>query len=277
MLVDAVGRPSLGKATAILTGGINIARAVSPAVVGLLVDAHGFVSGYVFLISLHLVSLMCTFRLRKHPAGMARREGFIRELAGGYTYIFHNRSLGMAILFGILPMLVVAPLQNLMVVLVDEMWGAGSSGLGMMMGAMGIGGLIGSLVMTLTREGSLVKPMVGGTFFMAGFLLLFSHAPFFWLALAMAMGVSGCSVFSQTTVQTAVQLMAEDHIRGRITTITLMSFSLSPIGTIPLAYAVKHLGGQWGLSIAAVLLTVGVLLMWRFSSAFRGIDEASKV
>lgn len=277
ILVDAVGKPPLGKATAMLTGGVNIARMASPAMVGFLVDATDFTYGYVFLLCLHLASLFCTFQLREYPAEENGREGFIRELTRGFSYIIHKPSLGMAILFGILPMLIVVPLQNLMVVFVDEIWDAGGSGLGIMMGTMGIGGLVGSLLMALLTEDSLVKPMVFGTLCMGVFLVLFSHAPWFWLAVVMVMGIYSCSVFSQTLVQTSVQLMAEDYIRGRITTVTMMSFSLAPMGTIPLAYASKRLGADWAMTIAALLLIVAVLSVWSLSSAFRGIDQAARV
>lgn|SRR5690606_34159470 len=276
MLVDAVGKPRLGKATALISGGVNVARMVSPALVGILADAAGIVYCYVFLISVHIASLLCTLRLRDYPAGNAAREGFLREIAKGFVYITRNRSLGLAILFGILPMLIVVPLQNLMVVFVDEVWDAGGSGLGIMMGAMGIGGLVGSLVMAMLKEGSLVKPMVIGTLFMALFLVLFSHSPIFWVAVLMVTGIYSCSVFSQTLVHTAVQMMAEDHIRGRITTITMMSFSLAPLGTIPLAYATKHIGASWAMTIAAVMLAIGVLLMWYLSASFRSIDDAAR-
>jgi len=140
---------------------------------------------------------------------------------------------------------------------------------------MGAGGIAGSVLMTWLPEGGLTRPMALGTLCMGVFLLLFAHSANFWLAVAMVLGVSGCSVVAQTLVQSAVQLMSEDYIRGRITTIMLISVSLSPVGTIPLAYAVKHFGAQWGLTAAAVLLTLGVLFIWRGSAAFRRIDQAA--
>lgn len=276
MLVEAVGKPRLGKATALVSGGVNIARMVSPAIVGILVDLTSFVYGYIFLLSLHLVSLFCTVRLRAYPAFPGRREGFFRELSRGFRYLFDNRPLGLGILFGILPMLVVIPIQNLMVVFVEQIWDAGGSGLGIMMGAMGIGGLLGSLCMALLREGSLAKPMVGGTLSLACFLLLMAHSPWFWMGVVMVVGAYACSVFAQTLVQTAVQLMAEDHIRGRITTINMMSISVAPLGTIPLAYATRHIGPEWSITIAALLLAGGVLTFWFLSSTFRRIDSAAR-
>lgn len=277
MLVESVGRPRLGKANALMSAGVNIARMFSPALVGIFADVLGIIYCYIFLLVLHLTSLLCTIRLRQFPPSDVPRDGFVREIKKGFIYIIENRSLGVCILFGIMPMLVVIPLQNLMVVFVDEIWDHGGSGLGIMMAAMGIGGLIGSLLMALLRDGSLVRPMVISTLALAGFLWLFSHAPFFWLAVILVVGIYACSVFSQTLVHTSVQFMAEDHIRGRITTITMMSFGLAPLGTIPLAFATKHIGGPWAMSIAATLLASGVLLMWFLMPAFRRLDEAARL
>jgi MFS family permease len=277
MLVESVGRPRLGKANALMSAGINIARMVSPALVGIFADILGMVACYIFLLALHMTSLLCTFKLRNYPPSNVPREGFVREIKKGFAYIFEHRSLGLCMLFGIMPMLVVVPLQNLMVVFVDEIWERGGSGLGIMMAAMGIGGLVGSLLMALLNDRSLVKPMVLSALLLAGFLLLFGQSPYFWLAVVMVAGIYACSVFTQTLVHTSVQLMSEDYIRGRITTITMMSFGLAPLGTIPLAFATKHLGGPWAMSIAATLLLVGVALMWSLMPSFRRLDEAARL
>ncbi len=275
MLVTVVGKHRLSKATAMMTAGVNIARMISPALVGIFADVAGFAFCYGLLLALHGISLAYTFRLDNYPAGNSARESFFRETLKGFAYIKDNRSLGLCILFGVLPLMIVIPLQNLMVVFVEEIWHQGGSGLGIMMAAMGIGGVVGSLIMALIGENSLVKPMVYGTLVMGVFLLIFAHAANFWFAALMVLAIYSASVLSQTLVQTAVQMMAEDHIRGRITTITMMSISLAPMGTIPLAYATKHLGAPWSMTIAAVLLIVAVLVMWLAVPAFRRIDEVS--
>ncbi|MFT5483424.1 MAG: putative MFS family arabinose efflux permease [Halieaceae bacterium] len=277
MLVDAVGKSPLAKATALVNAGINIARMISPAALGFLVDAKGFVYGYLFLVSLHFISLVCTLGLRKYPPGEFNGQGFFIDLIEGFSYIANNRCLAMTILFGVLPMLVVIPLQNLMVVFVDQIWDAEGSGLGIMMAAMGIGGLLGSVQVALLRDNQLMQPMVIGTLVMAVFLLIFSHTSNFKLAVVLVMLVYSFSAFSQALVQTAVQLMTDDYIRGRVTTITMMSFSLAPMGTIPLAYASKHLGADWAMTIASVLLILSVILIWGLSPAFRNIDTQARV
>jgi uncharacterized membrane protein len=84
-------------------------------------------------------------------------------------------------------------------------------------------------------------------------------------------------VLNQTLVQTGVQLMTEDHMRGRITTMSLMSYGLAPLGTIPLAFGSKHIGAPWAMTIAAVLMGGAVIAMAMMSRGFRQIDEAARV
>ncbi len=276
MMVSAVGKARVPKATAVLTTGVNLARMVSPAVIGIFADSMGYPFCYTLLLSLHAISLACTLRLNKYPAVEVVREHFIKETFKGFSYLRQHKSLGLCILFGILPLMIVQPLQNLMVVFVEELWHEGGSGLGIMMAAMGVGGILGSISMTLLREESFVKPMIASAVVMSLFLFLFANSPNFWMAIVMVLGIYGASVLSHTLVSSAVQLMAEDYIRGRVTTISMMSLSLAPIGTIPLAFATKHLGAAWSLTIAAGLLLIAVFLLWAIFPSFRKIDEVTK-
>ncbi len=273
MLVETVGRMSLGKATAVISGGINVARMVSPAVVGVLSDAAGIRYGYYFLLALHVTSLACTLRLERSYPENTGGSAFLYDIKEGFVYLFRHHSLALCILFGLLPMLIVIPLQHLMVVFVEELWQRGGSGLGIMMGAMGVGGLMGSFLMAMIPEGRLLRPMVTAALSLGGFLLVFAHSPSFWLAVIVLFCIYTASVLTQTLVNTSVQLMAEDRFRGRITTMMLMSFGLAPVGTIPLAFATKHIGPGWALTVAAVLLMIAVVVFWSMVPAFRRIEE----
>lgn len=278
MVVNSVGRPLFGKATAMLAGGINIARMLSPAVAGLIADFGGIHYGYGYLISLHFLGLICSLMLESNrPPQEQQRGRFLTEIADGFRYIFGNKPLALCILFGLLPILVVIPFQNLMVVVVEKLWGMGGSGMGLMMGAMGTGGLLGSLLMARVHERGLVKPMVLSTLVMGVLMVLLSQTPWFHLGLLLTMGVYSASVLTQALVHTGIQLMADEKYRGRVTTMTVMTIGMAPVGTLPLAYAIKTIGPALGLSIVALVMIVAVLLMWLALPSFRKIDDVARV
>ncbi|MGD9659955.1 MAG: MFS transporter [Porticoccaceae bacterium] len=275
MMVETVGRPSISKANTLMSGGMNIARMVSPAVVGIMVEFIGIASGYLFLVVLHICSLACNYKLAASvPAEDFYRGAFLAEIKEGFVYIFRHPSLGMCILFGLIPVLVAMPLQNMMVVFTEQVWHAGGAGLGIMMAATGVGGVIGSLLMVFQNDDSLVKPMVISSLIMGIFLVILCNITAFPFAVLIVLGIYSMSVFAYTHMQTGVQLMAEDRVRGRITTMTMMIFGLAPLGTLPLAYATKHIGAAWATTVAGLILVVAVLLIWIYSPAFRNIDKA---
>ncbi len=276
MLVDAVGKVRLARATALMTAGVNLGRMLSPAGFGVAADLLGFVFCYALVVGLQGLAMVCTLCLRLYPPPDNHRQGFIHETLAGFRYAVAHSSIGLCILFGMLPLLVIIPLQSLMVVFVDEIWGQGGSGLGLMMAATGIGGVVGSLAMTLLREGSLVKPMVWGTLAMGAVLLFFAHLPHFWLAVIAVFVLYAASVFAQTLVHTAVQLMSDDYIRGRITTLTMMSISIAPIGTVLMAYAIKQVGSPVTITLSGVLLILSVGIFWQLVPAFRRIDDSTR-
>jgi predicted MFS family arabinose efflux permease len=276
MLVDAVGKIRLARATALMTAGVNLGRMLSPAGFGVAADLLGFVFCYALVVGLQGLAMVCTLCLRLYPPPDNQRLGFIHETLAGFRYAVAHSSIGLCILFGMLPLLVIIPLQSLMVVFVDEIWGQGGSGLGLMMAATGIGGVVGSLAMTLLREGSLVKPMVWGTLAMGAVLLFFAHLPHFWLAVIAVFVLYAASVFAQTLVHTAVQLMSDDYIRGRITTLTMMSISIAPIGTVLMAYAIKQVGSPVTITASGVLLILSVGIFWQLVPAFQRIDDSTR-
>ncbi len=139
-----------------------------------------------------------------------------------------------------------------------------------MMAATGVGGMLGSLSMALAREGSLVGPMLLGSLVVGAVLLVFGHAPWFWLAVTAAGIVFAASVLTNTAVQIAVQFLSEDYIRGRVTTITM---SVAPMGTLLRAYATQAFGAPWAITWSGVALILISLLLWVLLPAFRRIDE----
>ncbi|MCK9502684.1 MAG: MFS transporter [Porticoccaceae bacterium] len=275
MMVETVGRPSIGKANTLMAGGMNVARMVSPAVVGIMVEFIGIAWGYLFLVVLHLCSLACNYKLQHSiPAEVSNRGAFLAEVKEGFAYIFRHPSLGMCIVFGLIPVLVTIPLQNMMVVFTEQVWHAGGAGLGIMMAATGVGGVIGSLLMAFQNDDSLVKPMVISALIMGILLVILCNITAFPVAVLIVLGIYSMSVFAYTHMQTGVQLMAEDRVRGRITTMTMMIYGLAPLGTLPLAYATKHIGAAPATTVAGFILVAAVLLVWLYSPAFRNIDNA---
>ena len=77
-------------------------------------------------------------------------------------------------MFGLVPMFLAMPFQNLLVMLVEQTWQVGESGLGILMGAGGVGGVLGSIWIARRGDRSerlrlMVVTVIGFALFLAVF------------------------------------------------------------------------------------------------------------
>ena len=116
MLVPAVGKLRLAKATAIMSSSISLARMLSPAIAGFLAASFGLKYAYVFMLSLYGLSLLFVIALKPNHPDKKQQASFFNELKRGFVYIYTNKPLAACMVFSLFPMLVVIPLQNLLVI-----------------------------------------------------------------------------------------------------------------------------------------------------------------
>ena len=93
----------------------------------------------------------------------------------GFQYIFKTRAVLICLVFGLLPMFLAMPFQNILVVMAEETWQTGESGVGILMATGGIGGVIGALwIVKKGDNGGYLGIMLGSTFFFGVFLAVFT-------------------------------------------------------------------------------------------------------
>jgi len=161
-----------------------------------------------------------------------------------------------------------------LVVFADEVWMVGERGLGIMMAAGGVGGVIGSLWMARRGENpARAWLMVVVTFLFAVFLALFAVTPIFYLAIVPLVIANMFASAGQTLNNTAVQLLTEDAYRGRVSAIMLMTFGLMPLGVVPMALLAELLGAETAILLASLALMLAIVLFYAFSSRLRNLDD----
>jgi MFS family permease len=227
LVFDVVPRELVPNAVALSNLAFSMMRAVGPMIGGALIVAVGPGNNFLLQALLYL-SVMATV-LMIHLPGKARAPGpkksFFRDLSEGYRYVMGDppsRLLFMMMLiypFFIIP-LHVALLPNF----ARNDFHVSASGLGVLYGAIGIGGIAGGLL-----TASLNRVDQRGLLQLGALLLLgFSQGAFSVIAaltgdMVLATGFLvlagiGGSIFN-TTNQTVLQLLAPNHLRGRITSV----------------------------------------------------------
>ncbi|MXY72087.1 MAG: MFS transporter [Dehalococcoidia bacterium] len=264
-----VPQHKLMNAVSLQMSGMNLTRIVAPALAGILVAPLGIIGvgerggrgwGYLLTSILFCVAVASEFRLP--PLGIqaeSEGENFIQGLVGGFRYVIATPVILMLLLAGMLMPFFAFPVQVMLPIFAEEVFGlTGGTGFGLLMAAGGVGGLIGTIISanfdSLPNKGHIM--FIGATI-MAGFLAAFGWTSVFVLGmLFIAVSNTGQMLFMSSN-NTAVQTIAPEELRGRVMSIMMMSFGVMPIGVLPITFAADRFGaGSTVIVVSLALLAV---------------------
>ena len=274
MIYSLVGREKLGNAMALQATSLNIARIVGPAGIGLLIPLISMAGAYLFSILLYGFSIYAMLMLPKSYPENKTQKGFMGDVTYSFKYVSRNRPIFLCLIFGLLPMLLALPILSLLVVFTESIWDVGGTALGIMMASVGVGGIIGSLL--VARLGDTMKRarvMMYAAIFFAVILAGFSISPYYLLALPLLLLANIFTNMSQTLNQTLIQLLADNEVRGRMTSLMMLSVGLTPMGVLPVAYFAEIYGIDITMFIACILLVLVVLAFYMLSPTMRHLDD----
>lgn len=277
--VAVVGPQRLQNAMAFSSAAMNLSRVVGPAVMGVIIAQFSVTAAYFLSITLYSCAVLCMFgvdRSRSSPAD-GPKKALLADIGQGFSYIRGNRPILICMLFGLLPMFMAMPFQNILVMLAEQAWQVRESGVGTLMAVGGIGGVFGAI--WIIRRGdrtNRVKLMIGSTVAFGVFLAVFTQTSNFYLALLPLLLANMCVSASQTVNNTTVQLLVDDSFRGRMSSFMMLSFGLTPIGVFPMAIMADRIGAANAIFGACVILVVLVIAFFFLSETLRNLDHSVK-
>ncbi len=278
IVVSIVGRQGLGNAMALQMGGMNAARIVGPVLAGALAAAAGVKWVYIIAVGMYVIALLAMSKIQQSPpAAGAGSRSVISELKGGFSYVAKDPPVRALLILGIIPMLLAMPFQGLLVVFSTDVWKVGDGGLGILHAAAGTGGIIGSFFVAWRSESPRrLKIMMSSLFAFSGTLFLFAISPWFLLALPLVLIADIFASIFTTMNNTVVQLLIPDEVRGRVMALMMMTFGLTPLGTLPVSIVAEAFGAPAAVALASVVTVVLSLIIVALSKSIRALDRISQ-
>lgn len=261
-----VPRGMLGSAVALNSAGFNVARAVGPALGGLVVAAAGAAVAFGINAASFVGVIIVVLVLGRRLELPAPESSSFRSAIGlgiryaRFTPVF-RRLLGLLALFALTSAVVQTVLPSR-----TRQLGGDADTYGLLLGAMGLGALIGAFVrgpiMERLGERSLRFSVI--VFGLAGVTLgTVDSVPLAFLAIAVA---GTCWVLTLVTLNTTSQTMTPEWIRGRAMSIyTLALTGVIPIGSILAGGAADLVGAGWAIA----LFSTGTIALGVAVPAFR--------
>ena len=273
MIFGMVGRELMGNAMALQSAIMNVGRFIGPAMMGMLIPFLSLPGAYAVAIFLHLVATFTTFKLPRSMPDQKSKKSLLADMTYTFTYIGQNRPIRLVILFGIPPLLLTLPVHSMLVVFATDVWKVGENGLGMLMAMVGAGGITGALTVARLSSGKhRARWMMCSAVLFGCFLAAFSLSPYFWLALILLLCANMMADMQQTMNTTIVQLLAHNEVRGRMSSMLMLSLGLTPLGVLPVAFAAEHFGVPRTIFGACLILLLIVALFYTLSPTLRRLD-----
>jgi MFS family permease len=255
-----VGREDLTNAIALNSSMVNGARVVGPAVAGLLVAAVG--EGWCFLINgvsyLAVIAGLAMMKVPRRPRHHARRSAW-RDTVEGFQFSTRTTPIrALLILLGLLSFAGM-PYSVLMPVFAESILGAGPKGLGLLMGASGLGALGGALAL-LSRQGvrGLGRWVAVSAAAFGVALIGFSFSRSFWLSALLLIPVGGAMMVEMAASNTLLQAMVPDGLRGRVMALYSMMFmGMAPFGALAAGWVAERYGAPITVAIGGAICIAG--------------------
>ena len=267
-----VGQQGISNAMALNAAGMSAATVLAPAVAGNVYAYLGADGAYYVITGLFLLSVALTTFLPHIDAKGTGRNSMMADIKAGLAYIGRSPLVMVLLVTAMATTMLAMPFRFLMPVFVVDVYNRGPDDMGLLLTMMGVGTLIGSLFIAAIgqwRRGLLL--LAGGA--ISGLILLsLALFPFYYLAVGLMVLLGLGDAGRRALNQALVMEVAEDAYRGRVWSVFMMNFGLTPLGVLPAGLASEYLGGQFAIGILASLLLFIVFLLLVTQKKLREFD-----
>ncbi|MBK0400980.1 MFS transporter [Limibaculum sp. M0105] len=262
-----VPRADLPSAVSLNSVGINVSRAIGPAVAGALIVALGLWAPFLVNALSFLGILVALGLWRGERAGGDRvpPETLVPAMLAGLRYACNSRALQRTLVRAAAFFLFASCYWAMLPLIARDVLGGGAELYGLLLGAVGAGAVSGAAALPIARRHLGADGMVAaGSVATALTLVAFALAPGHAVAVGAAAvgGLAWIAVLS--SLQVSTQTALPDWVRARGLSLFLMVFSgTMALGSLVWGQVATATGITTALLIAAAGAIVAVPLSWR--------------
>lgn len=263
---ELVSRSDLKSAVALNSLGINIARAIGPALGGLILAAFGAGVTYGADVASYVVVIAALVWWRRPPgADDALSERFAGAFRAGLRYAKASRELHVVLLRAAIFFACASAVWALLPLVARNLLGGGAGFYGLLLGAVGAGAIAGAILLPRLRarldpDTLLLLSAVVTAAVMAA--LAFGPPQAAGVAILLLLGMAW--IIALTTLNGVAQAILPNWVRGRALAVYLTVFNgAMTAGSLGWGAVAEATGIRAALIIAAAVLLVAGFVMHR--------------
>ncbi len=277
LVPQLVPREDLTNAIGLNSAQFNLSRILGPSIGGLVMAWLGVGANFTLNGISFLALLLVLYRMRIPPPELDDSSATMWErLAEGFRYVLSDRQMSalmtlvaVASIFGI-------PYLMFMPYFARDVLHVGPRGLGLLLACSGLGSLGAAAtvaymgVTTVPRRGRLLVRS-GSVFFLA--VVLFTFSRNFLLSAALLIVAGYSTILMVATVNTLLQHLSADEMRGRVMSIYTTAFlGFAPVGSLIAGSLAGIVGAGPAIAGMCSLALLAVLAQYFFRPGLRELD-----
>jgi MFS family permease len=253
-------KKDLGNAIALNSFMFNSARLVGPSIAGLVVALVG--EGYCFLINaVSFLAIIITLLAMRIPqqAAEVHPASLYHGLKEGYRYASGFPPTRYTLLLIAIMSVMGMPYMLLMPVFARDILHGGPQTLGFLMGAAGVGALMGALYLASRRSvlGLMKLIVISSSVFGLG-LVGFSFSQYLPLSLCIMFFTGIGMIMSAASINTILQTIVDEDKRGRIMSLyTMAAVGMTPFGSLMAGGLASKIGAPYTIAIGGIVCIIG--------------------
>ncbi|WP_244293781.1 MFS transporter [Pannonibacter sp. I15F10I1] len=223
---ELVDKQALPDAIALNSLGVNISRAIGPALGGVIVAFAGIPAVFA-LNALSVVAVLAVLYTWKRPptAHALPPEHFFGALKAGYRYTRHSPAMQLVLVRAVGFFLFGSALWAMLPLIARRGLGLDAAGYGALLGCMGAGAVLGAILLKRLRKTVPANTIsVGATVFFALSTLALALANSAWIAGAVMFSAGLAWIGMLTSLNVAAQMASPGWVKARALAVYILVF-----------------------------------------------------
>lgn len=277
---EMVSKERLASAIALNSALSNSARAIGPAIAGVLINYIGI--GWTFIFNaLSFIAVLMAFAAMIIKNRIPRHEHvhpttMIKE---GLRYTFAHRGLSMLMCTSAALAIFGYSYAAMLPVIAENVFNSGAAGLGYLLSAAGAGAFVGAiLVSAFSIRMSPRLAVIGGNILLGIGLFLFSISSHLGVALIFMAVIGFSFTFEFSMINTLIQHAVRPDMRGRVMSILIMMFlGAAFFGNFGIGYFSNIFGTQLVIRFNSIVVLIIGIIVWMMKDRIMELKRPQEV
>lgn len=260
-----VGREAVGNAIVLQQLSMNGTRVVGPALAGVFISLWfiGVAGVYFMTAAGFLISILTVLRLPPgEPEKRTETTSPLGDLVDGLRYVKSRPSVAILILTSFALTALAFPFQSFLPSLAEDIYQAGSQGLGILSAVQAVGAVFAVvLVASMADQASAWQRQLFLAIAFGGSVTLLGFASNFAAGLGAILLVGACSAGFQSLNNALSVSYSASRYHGRVQSLTMLSWSLFGIASMPIGVVADIIGIRETLMITGTIGVAAVLAL----------------